>query len=135
MRSALLLLFLLPLPFSACGPAEPTPKLQEPPRVYDVGWRVLVRDWPTARTYTGHRVRIHLLPGEYEVRGGEVRVSLNDSGSDPVLVFENPDPLPPDDKSPLVVVGTCQGPFRDYKWRGMTVDYYVTVSDCRVTVR
>ena len=127
----LLLVLLIP----SCDSSSPTTAPPKAPHVYDVGWTVLVRDFETANSYTGQRVRIRLDRGDYRIEAGEVRVYAADNGAPAILVLQGIDTIPLKSRPAVIVTGTCRGPVRDGLWRNRSADYCVTLTDCTAVLR
>lgn len=118
----------------ACGPTATTRFDAEHARPTDVRWLTLVRDYDTAKRYTGVTIRVSLEPGEYECLGGEIRVWASARTMPPVLVFRMR-PGHPVVTGPVSVVGLCSGPTRDGSLRSRNIDYVVVVEGCAVVTR
>ena len=115
-----------------CGPSTPT-RQEPPPAIFDVNYRVLVRDLPTASSYTGRRVRVRIDRSEYVVVDHSIHLWATERGARPALILHFMD-TPPAGVN-LTVTGTCGSPVEDGLWRGPRCDFSLTVTDCAWTVR
>jgi hypothetical protein len=126
MTRPLAILVLLAL-LSACPRQEKAPR---PRVVYDVSPWALARDYPAAKSYAGHAVRVRLEPKTYSVEGDDIHVPGSVPFTPPLIVFKCRDDPP--HSGELVVQGTVETPVRDSIWRTTRADFCVVVTDCTV---
>lgn len=114
-----------------CSPTPPKPAT--PARV---SWVQIVhdyRDFPDRAdaAYRGREVQVHLPATDYRVLPGRVEAFFALPGKPGALVFECSPPTGP--RPTLLISGTCKGMVRDGIERANGIQFFVLVTDCRLT--
>lgn len=85
-------------------------------------------------TWTGHRVRITLLPRDYQTRPDGIHWfdSMKDAPAVFVFVTDRP---PLDNSNTIEIIGVCRGRQNDGIVRGPLCDWHIRCDECTVTVK